>query len=62
MGLRGWGNLFGSPRLCLGRRGKEICGVPSPLIMANLLHDKDKGPVHSPLDSHPGVGDPRPAG
>lgn len=52
-------SIFGSPLLCLWRRGEEICGVPSPSIMVSLLHDKDKGPIYSPLDSHSGVGDPR---
>lgn len=55
-------SIFWSPLLCLWRRGKEICVSPSLLIMASLLHDKDKGPIYSPLDSHPGVGDPRPSG
>lgn len=55
-------SIFGSPLLCLWRIGKEICSVSSLLIMASLLHDKDKGPIYSPLDSHPGVRDPRPSG
>lgn len=55
-------SIIGSPLLHLWRRGKEIRGVPSPLIMASLLHDKDKGSIYSPLDSPPGVGDPRPSG
>ena len=49
-------SVFGSPLLCPWRRGKEICGVLSPLIMASLFHDQDKGPIYSPLDSHPGWG------
>ena len=46
-------SIFHSPFLCLWRRGKEICGVPSLLIMASLLNDKDKGTINSPLDSYP---------
>lgn len=55
-------SIFRSPLPCLWRRGKEICCVPSPLIMASLFHDKVKGPRYSPLDSYPEVGDPRPSG
>lgn len=54
--------LFPSPLLRLWRRGEEICGVPSILIMASLLHDKDKGPRYSPLDSPPRAGGPDPLG
>lgn len=53
-----WGSIFPSPLLRLWRRGEEICGVPSTPIKASLLHDKDKGPKYSPLDSHPRAGDP----
>lgn len=52
-------SIFGSPLPCLWRGGKEICDVPSPSIMASLLHDKVKGTTDSPLDSHPGVGEPK---
>lgn len=55
-------SIFGSPLPWLWRREKEICSVPSPSIMASLLHDKVKSPIDSPFDSHPGVGDPRPSG
>lgn len=55
-------SIFQSPLLCLWRRGKEICGVPSSSITASLLHGKDKGPMNSPLDTHPGLGDPGPSG
>lgn len=56
--------IFTSPPPCpVGAgRGKDICGVPSPSIMGSLLHDEVKGAIYSPLDSHPGVGDPRPSG
>lgn len=58
--------IFTSPPPCPvgggAGRGKDICGVPSPSIMGSLLHDKVKGAIYSPLDSHPGVGDPRPSG
>lgn len=49
-------SVLGPPLLCPWGRGKEICGVLSPLIMASLLHDQDKGPIHSPLDSPRGGG------
>lgn len=55
-GLRGWGCLFRYSLPRLWKRGKEICGAPSPSIMVSLLHDKVKGPTDSPLDSHPRVG------
>lgn len=35
---------------------EEICGVPSTLIMASLLPDKDKGPRYSPWTHTRGQG------
>lgn len=32
----------------------NLC-VPSLLIMASLLNDKDKGTINNPLDSYPEV-------
>lgn len=49
-------SVLGSPLLCPWRRGKDICGVLSPLIMASLLHDQDKGPISSPLGLAQGWG------
>lgn len=57
-----WASVFPSPLLCLWRRGEEICGVPSTLITASLLRDKDKGPKYSPLDSYPRAGARDPLG
>lgn len=62
MGLRVGVSVFWSPLLCVWkRRGMGLCGVPSPSVMASFLNDKDKGLIYSPLDSHLGVGDPRPS-
>lgn len=63
-GLRGRGICLPVPPAVSGeeRQGNVCVGVPPPSIMASLLHDKDKGPGRSHLDSDPGVGDPRPSG
>lgn len=55
MGLRGWGYLSSGLHFCV-RGGERKKSVVSP-----LLHDKDKGPIYSLLDSQPGMGNPRPS-
>lgn len=36
-----------------------MCVIPSPLLMASLLHDRNRGRLYSHLDSHPWVGECR---
>lgn len=45
-------SIIGSPLLHLWRRGKEICGVPSPLITASCSMTRTRVP-YTVLWTHP---------
>lgn len=58
---RGYLSLPVSSSMSTEERGGNLW-CPFTPIMASLLHDKDKGPRYSPLDSHLKAGGPDPLG